>query len=244
MLALVDEAIARARELGRMDVLASALTTRSVLRLRQTRDFEANVRAHQEIADLCRQHGPGRRITSVLAGLALALGFQHRVAEQLVLLAAARGEAERHGQHRLLAFTHSITGYALADQRRYAESVQHYRQCLQLSWSRSSWREWFYGLWNLPRTLVHLHRPGPAAQLMGFAEAFFAQRFGVLGAEDLPEARRTRRLAAALLGRELALQQWRQGASLTMAQAQRLALDETAGSRPDRSGDPPKSDPL
>jgi hypothetical protein len=146
----------------------------------------------------------------------------------LVLLAEAQAEAAQHGQHRLLAFVQSITGYALADQRRYAESAQQYRQSLQLAWNHASWREWFYVLWNLPRTLAHLRRPGPAAQLMGFAEAFYAQRFGVLGAEDLPEARRTRRLVAAQLGRPAALQLWQSGAVLTMAEVQHLALDEAA----------------
>lgn len=229
VLALVEESIALARAHGQMDVLPWALTTRSVLQLRLTRDFEANLRAHQEIVGLWRQHGPRRRVTSALAGLALALGFLHRVPEQLVLLAETRAEAAQHGQHRLLAFVQSITGYALADQRRYAESAQQYRQCLQLAWGHASWREWFYVLWNLPRTLAHLRRPGPAAQLMGFAEAFYAQRFGVLGAEDLPEARRTRRLAAAQLGWPATLQLWTAGAGLTMAEAQRLAMDESAG---------------
>jgi hypothetical protein len=58
---------------------------------------------------------------------------------------------------------------------------------------------------------------------MGFAEAFYAERFGTLGREDLPEARRTRRLVAAQLGREAALAQWRRGASMAMSEAMRLA---------------------
>ena len=103
----------------------------------------------------------------------------------------------------------------------------HYRKCLQMAWDSASWREWFYALCNLPRTLAHLRRPGPAAQLMGFAEAFYAQRFGQLGAEDLPEARRTRRLAAAQLGREATAGLWRQGATMAMAEAMKLALEAT-----------------
>jgi predicted amino acid-binding ACT domain protein len=144
------------------------------------------------------------------------------------LLEEARALAAQLGQQRLLAFTTSITGYALADLGRYAESAAQYRQCLQMSWDSASWREWFYALWNLPRTLAHLHRPGPAAQLMGFAEAFYAERFGQLGAEDLPEARRTRRLAAALLGREATTGLWRQGAAMSMAEAMQLALEHSA----------------
>lgn len=63
---------------------------------------------------------------------------------------------------------------------------------------------------------------------MGFAEAFYAQRFGALGAEDLPEAGRTRRLVAAQLGRPAALAQWQRGAALSMTEAMRLALAESA----------------
>lgn len=232
VLELADQAIELARAQGRTDVLAWALSTRSVVRLRQTRDFEANIRAHQELVDLWRRHGPRTRVTSGLAGLALALGFLHRVPEQLVVLAEARELAEQQGQTRLLAFTHSITGYALADQRRYAESARHYRECLLLAWDHASWREWFYALWNLPRTLAHLRRPEPAAQLMGFAEAFYAERFGTLGREDLPEARRTRRLVAAQLGRETALAQWRRGASMSMPEAMRIALEEATQALP------------
>ena len=224
VLALTDEAIALARQHGQVFELGSAMTTRGVLLLRRDRDLEADLLRSREVLALWRAHGPRERVSSGLTGVALSLGFLRRVPEQLVLLEEARALAAQLGQQRLLAFTTSITGYALADVGRYAESAAHYRQCLQLSWDSASWREWFYALWNLPRTLAHLRRPGPAAQLMGFAEAFYAQRFGRLGAEDLPEARRTRRLAAALLGREAISGLWRQGAAMTMAEAMQLAL--------------------
>ena len=227
VLDLIDQAVALAGRHRQMGVLAGALSTRAVLLLRRDRDLQANVRHHQEVLTLWRVHGPRERVTGGLAGLALALGFVHRVSEQLVVLDEARALAAELGQDRLLAFTHSITGYALADQRRYAESAAHYRQCLQMAWDNASWREWFYALWNLPRTLAHLRRPEPAAQLMGYAEAFYAERFGALGAEDLPEARRTRRLVAAQVGSGPAASQWQRGAALTMADAMRLALAET-----------------
>ncbi|MDP3224770.1 MAG: NACHT domain-containing protein [Rubrivivax sp.] len=226
VLQLADEAVAMARRYQQTDTLAWSLTTRAVLCLRRDHDLQANVRAHEEVLALWRDHGLPERVASGLAGLALALGFLRRVPEQLVLLEEARGLAARQGQHRLLAFTHSITGYALADQRRFAESASHYRQCLELSWETASWREWFYALWNLPRTLAHLRRPEPAARLMGFAQAFYASRFGTLGKEDLPEARRTRRLVAAQAGRLQALQWWAQGAQMDMASAMAMARAE------------------
>jgi hypothetical protein len=45
--------------------------------------------------------------------------------------------------------------------------------------------------------------------------------------EDLPEARRTRHLVAAQLGRQRGALLWRQGADVTMVEAMRLALAQT-----------------
>ncbi len=225
VLALADQAIALARQHGQMVELCSALTTHGVLLLRRDHDRQADLQRAQQLLALWREHGPPERVAAGLLGVALSLGFLHRVPEQLLLLDEARALATQRGQHRLLAFTTSVTGYALADLRRYAESAVCYRQCLQMTWDSASWREWFYALWNLPRTLAHLRQPEPAAQLMGFAQAFYAQRFGQLGAEDLPEARRTRRLVVAQLGAERTAQLWHQGAQLGMAEAMRLALD-------------------
>ena len=228
VLAITDEAIALARQHGQMAELCSALSTRRVLLLRRDHDRQADLLRAQELLVLWRAHGAPERVASSLVGVALSLGALHRVPEQLVLLDEARVLATRHGQHRLQAFCTSVTGYALADLRRYAESAACYRQCLQMSWDSASWREWFYGLWNLPRTLAHLRQPEPAALLMGFAQAFYAERFGQLGVEDLPEQRRTRRLVAAQLGPEHTTRLWRQGALLSMAEAMRLALAPSA----------------
>jgi tetratricopeptide (TPR) repeat protein len=227
VLALAEEAVALARKYGQNFELCSTLTTRRVLMMRRDHDLEGDLLRAQELLALWRAHGPSERVCSGMVGVALALGFLHRVPEQLLVLDQARALAAELGQHRLLAFATSITGYALADLRRYAESAACYRQCLQMSWDNASWREWFYALWNLPRTLAHLRRPDPAAQLMGFAEAFYAQRFGRLGVEDLPEARRTQRLVAAQLGKAQGALLWCQGASMSMAEVMRLALAQT-----------------
>ena len=227
-LALVDEAIELGAQHGQMQEVCAALTTRGVLLHRRDHDLAADLLRSQQLLALWRAHGPPQRVASGLVGVALSLGCLHRVPEQLLVLDEARALAIRLGQDRLLAFTTSVTGYALADLRRYAESAACYRQCLQMSWNHASWREWFYALWNLPRTLAHLRHPEPAALLMGFAEAFFAQRFGQLGVEDLPEARRTRRLVAAQLGRERTALLWRQGAAMNMPDAMRLAMAQAA----------------
>ncbi len=226
--AQLEEALALAQAQGDTDVEAHTLTHLAVVAFRLNRDSAANLALYMRARALWLAHGPRARAVSATTTLAIALGVQHRVEEQLVLLHEARAEAEALGQLRLQAFTMSVTGYALADQKRHAEAAALYRECLQLDWDHGHWREWFYVLWNLPRALAHLREPLAAAQLMGFAEVFYAQRFGVLGREDLPEARRTRRLVAAQLGADATTNAWRDGAALSMAQAMQLALAVTA----------------
>jgi predicted ATPase len=224
--ALLDEALALARQHANHDAEAEAMAVYAVVGFRRE-GAPANERWHRGALELRRRHGPATQLAGALANQALALGFLHRVDEELVLLEQARTLAAQHGQVRLLAFLHSVTGYALADKKRWDESARMYRRCLQSAWSRADWREWFYALWNLPRTLARLHRPESAARLMGFAEAFYAERFGQLGAEDQPEARRTRRLVSAQLGANATAAAWQAGPQMAMAEAMQLALAET-----------------
>ncbi len=223
LLGLVQECLALAREHGLPDIEARALTLLGLIEYRAHREASAVLHHYQQALALWRRHGPRARAASGMASLAIQLGALHRVPEQLLLLGEARALAAQWGQQRLLAYCMSVTGYALTDLRRYAEAADMFGQCLQMDWDHAHWREWFYVLWNLPRTLAHLRQPQVAAQLMGFAENFYAQRFGVLGPEDLPEARRTRRLVAAQAGRAQAQAWWQEGAALSMAQAMALA---------------------
>ena len=41
-----------------------------------------------------------------------------------------------------------------------------------------------FGLWNLPRALLHLRQPEPALRLAAYAAAFWRERFGELSAAD------------------------------------------------------------
>ena len=148
--------------------------------------------------------------------------------EKLALLQQAREAAALRGQTRLLAFILSVQGYALADLGRWDEAAAAYAACLRTAWDGSFWREWFYGLWNLPRTLAHRRRPEAAVRLMAFADGFYAMRFGELGSSDRREARRTRRLVRAQLGRPRELALWREGRALGLGEAMQLALRETA----------------
>jgi hypothetical protein len=225
---LVDEAMAIAAR-DRLPYLeARLLATQAVLDNRRHRggDLSAYFECQRRSLELRRRHGPRSSLGGGLVNMALACGFQRRVPEQLALLDEARALAEEQGQEALLAFCCSVTGSALAEQRRYAEAAAMSLRCARLAWELADWRVWFYALWNLPRILARLHRPEAAARLIGFAQAFYGERFGTLGSEDLPVARRTRRLVQAQLGVVRTDALWREGAALTMADAMRLTVSE------------------
>ena len=223
--ALIDEGLALAVQHQRIDTQARLLTLRGICIARRARDYAGKIELDTQALALWRAFGAPARVTEGLVNLALALGFVHRVPEQLALLAQAQTTAAAQGQVRLQAFVLSVTGYALADLCRWEESAASYRACLHVAWSHSAWREWFYALWNLPRTLAHQRQPERAAPLLAFADRFAAERFGQLGWSDLRERRRTRRLVRAQIGAEREAALWSQGRELTMAQAMRMALD-------------------
>ncbi len=223
--ALIEEGLALARQWQRVDMQARLLSTEGVLLARRHRDYLGKIERDTRALALWRELGAPQRVTEGLVNLALALGFVHRVREQLELLEQARDMAAALGQLRLHAFACSVSGYALADLKRWDESAASYRVCLNLAWTHSAWREWFYALWNLPRTLAHQRRPEQAARLMGFADRFASERFGQLGWSDLRERRRTRRLVRAQLGAAQEAALWAVGRELSMADAMRLAND-------------------
>ena len=229
---LLDEALALARRHGLHDVAARALSLQAVLASQHDHDWERSLALKREALALWQTHGPPARVTEGLVNLALGLGHGHAMEEKLELLRQARESATRWRQMRLLAFIHSVTGYALADLGRWGEAAASYAACLDTAWDGGKWREWFYGLWNLPRTLAHARRPEPAALLMAYAQTFHAARFGVLAWSDLRECRRTRRLVRAQIGRAREATLWKQGRTLGMAQAMQLASREAAALAP------------
>ncbi|MBS0305157.1 MAG: hypothetical protein JSR43_07245, partial [Proteobacteria bacterium] len=227
---LLALALALARRHGSADLQARVLSLMVVQRVQQPQPplgAAASLALRREALALWQQHGPQARVTEGLVNLALGLGSTRAERlEKLELLELARRAAAARGQWRLLAFGHSIRAYVLADLRRWDEAAAAHLQCLQLAWDGAMWREWFYGLWNLPRTLAHRGRPEAAARLMGFANAFGERHFGTLGPLDLAERRRTRRLVRVQCGSERAEALWQAGRKLDMAQAMQLAQAE------------------
>ena len=220
----LDAALRVAARAGDAALEARLLGLRASLMMRNRADHVGAEALRRRALALAEASGDRLRTNEARIALAICLGFQHRIEEQLPLLATVEAEARALDQPRLRCFALSVRGYCLADLRRHEEAVAAFAACLRVAAPALAWRELFYGLWNLPRSLAHRREPERAARLMGFAEAFYAQRFGALGPEDTREARRTRRLVAVQLGRAGTDRAWHEGASLDMAQALRLAL--------------------
>lgn len=223
---LAEEAAALGRAHGLADIEATATSLMSVLEMNGARDSDRNERLHRHALQVWRAGGLEHRAIVGMVNLSLALGFRRRVDEQLELLAQAIPLAEARGLRRIALFARSIQGYALADQRRWIESAASYRACIREAWAINAWREWFYGLWNLPRTLVLLGRAGDAVRLLGYADRYYREHFGTLGISDLRERRRTLRLARRALGAARVEALWIAGESMAPAQATRLACAE------------------
>ena len=115
-------------------------------------------------------------------------------------------------------------GNALCGLRQWERAAADHRECVRIAWRGMSNYDLAYGLWNLPRALLHLRRPEQAVPLFAFAEAHWRRNFGEFNAEDDFDLRRIRRLAAQLLPSRRARELWQQGAALTLAEAVALAL--------------------
>jgi len=95
---------------------------------------------------------------------------------------------------------------------------------VRTAWQSMASYDLALGLWNLPRALARLRRPEPALQLMGFAAAFWRERFGELVATDQRHLVRIRRLCARQLSAARVATAWQEGERMQLPQAVALAL--------------------
>jgi len=95
------------------------------------------------------------------------------------------------------------------------------------AWRASAPEPLTYGLWNLPRHLAHGRRAEAAAPLIGFSHRHsLNQGGGDLVPDEKRELAQMRRLAAVQIGARRCDALIAQGATLSLAEAVRLALSE------------------
>jgi hypothetical protein len=115
-------------------------------------------------------------------------------------------------------------GEALARLRRWPEAAQAYGDCVRVAFVLPEVLPLAYGLWNLPRALAHAGEPAAAARLMGFSERFAPLHCGPLSRGDRHDLRRVQRLCRRQLNAAEMSQAWREGSSMSLSDAVRLAL--------------------
>jgi tetratricopeptide (TPR) repeat protein len=228
--AWIDEGLVLTLHKHQPSLHARFCTLAGALVARRDRDQPRKHALDSRAVALWREHGPPTRLPEGLVNLALAEGDRRRPLAQLPLLEEARHLAATHGQWRLLAFVHSVHAAALADLRRWPEALAQHQACLRVAFAHQAWREWFYGLWNLPLSLVALARPGHqgdflvAARLLACAEAFGSERYGPLTWGDVQVLRKTLRLLRRHLPPAELQAAWVAGRALSPSQAQALAV--------------------
>ncbi|MFO1266942.1 MAG: hypothetical protein U1F25_21320, partial [Rubrivivax sp.] len=156
--------------------------------------------------------------------LAVCAQNDRRDAEAIERLTPVIDSARALGDWRRLAHSLNVRGNALCGLRQWERAAADHRECVRIAWRGMSNYDLAYGLWNLPRALLHLRRPEQAVPLFAFAEAHWRRNFGEFNAEDDFDLRRIRRLAARQLPPRRARELWQQGAALALAEAVALAL--------------------
>jgi predicted ATPase len=222
--AMLDEALSLARACGDREVQARALHQQAAL-ASQRGAAAAQVEALLEASQaLWLALGDRRKAQARLRNRAQCWVHMGRAAEALACLQdceqAARDDGDWVGQIDSLLSLSTL----LAHQRQWQPALEANQRCLALCWQRWHRHGLAYALWMPPRLLARLRRPEPAMQLMAFAAAFWAQRFGPLGAADRRELRRVRGLVRAQVGAARSEQLWREGEALDVAAAVALAL--------------------
>jgi predicted ATPase len=222
--ALLDEAQALIDGLDDIEIQASLYALRAFVTNTHHRDHAAGERLHAQALALWQRLGNRHAVHSGLYNLAVCAENAGRPALTLQRLEPVIAEARVLQDWRRLSQSLNVRGNALCDLRDYAQALAAYQDCVRTAWSCMASYDLAFGLWNLPRTLVRLRRPEAAAQLTGFAAAFWRERFGELAPADQRYLVRIRRLCARQLSADRVDVAWQEGARMPLAQAVALAL--------------------
>jgi hypothetical protein len=222
--ALIDEAQALIDGFDDPEIQASLFALRAFVANAHHRDHAGGERLHAQALALWRRLGNQHAVHSGLYNLAVCAENAGRPALTLQRIDPVIAEARALQDWRRLSQSLNVRGNALCDLRDYAQALTAYQDCVRTAWQCMASYDLAFGLWNLPRTLVRLRRPEAALQLMGFAAAFWRERFGELAAADQRYLVRIRRLCARQLSAEQLAAAWQLGERLPLPQAVALAL--------------------
>ena len=221
--AWLDEALGLAEAAAAPALQASILTNLGALL--RPHDPAGAMALQRRAITLWQAAGDVHGVNVGRCNLAMALAV-HRAGcdEALLQLAPVLDDTRAAGDEVQHALAHNLRGEALSRLGRWPDAAAAYQACIATAEAAAEPWPLVYGLWNLPRPWAHAHQPLAAARLMGFAERHAVAAIGPLSAADRHDLRRLRRLCTAQASAEAVAQAWREGASLDLPQAVRLAL--------------------
>ena len=224
-LRLIGAAEPLALAAGALDTQASLLALRAFVTSQYLHDPRQAEALHQRAIDHWQRLGNRHAVHSGLYNLAVVASRDGRAGLALERIEIVLGHALALGDARRVRQALNVKGTAYTALRRWREAAGTLHECVRLSWAQMAVHDLTYGLWNLPRVLLHLHRAEAAVRVAGFVGAYWRDHFGQLTAEDRRDLRLVRRLAARSLsaGRIDAL--WREGELETLPKIVALALE-------------------
>jgi predicted ATPase len=225
---LIDEAQALLPAEGQIELRASLLALRAFVCNAHRREHARGELLHAQALALWEQLGNQHAINSGRYNLAVCAQNAGRNAECLQRLAPVIESARLQQDWRRLSQSLNVRGNAYSGLRDWPCAAADYQECVRVAWAGMAAYDLAFGLWNLPRTLVHLRRPDLAVPLAAWSAAFWQGRFGPLQATDQRYLVRVRRMAGLLLPPDRLQTLWRDGERLSMPQAVALALTATS----------------
>lgn len=219
----LDDALALARAGGALALQATILTNQgAVLRAQRPQD---SIALQRQAMALWAEAGDRHGVNVGRCNLAMALLAQRAGCDEaLALLQLAADDTRATGDDLQHALACNLQGEAWSRLGRWAEAATAYRACIAAAWAVAEPWPLAYGLWNLPRALAHLHQPGHAARLMGFAQAHVPAITGPLSRSDRHDLRRLQRLCACQAPAADVARWWAEGQALRLPVAVGEAL--------------------
>lgn len=210
------------------ELRASLLALRAFVANAEHGDHAGGEALHAQALALWERLGNQHAIDSGRYNLAVCAQNAKRDAECLARLDQVIASAREQQDWRRLSQSLNVRGNACCGLRDWPRAVHDYQECIRTAWTAMASYDLAFGLWNLPRALLHRRCAEAAVRLQSFAAAFWRGGFGELSVADVRYLVRFQRLAQRLLPPARYQSLWREGETLPLQQAVATALATAA----------------
>jgi predicted ATPase len=221
---LLDEAEALLGDADDDEQRASLLALRAFVANSAHRDHRLGETLHARALALWQRSGNRHAIASGRYNLAVCAQNANRHADCLRQLEPVIASARELQDWRRLSQSMNVRGNACAGLRDWPQAIRDYQECIRVAWASMDAYDLAFGLWNLPRALLHRDQADTAVRLQAFSVAFWRSGFGELSEGDERYLKRFERLAGRLMPRAAFLAAWHEGEQMVLSQAVSLAV--------------------